>query len=143
NRDVSSHNDWKVQGSQLAQDPGKRCVGQFLQADERVENPVEVEIGVGLIHDAYVCNLLPRAAVFELRFSSSVWPRVGMQRIERPFRLKKQRIISQSGCAESRRLQGGFYAAQQTLEFGEEVLMLLPSAVDTLPSRQVEEVSLR
>ena len=66
-----------------------------------------------------------------------------MQRIERPFRLKKQRTIAEPGCAEFCRVQGGFHASQQTLELREEVLMLLPGAVDAFPSRQVEEISLR
>ena len=83
-----------------------------------------------------------------LRYSNCASPLLygresGRSGLSARFRFKKQRIVAESGCAEFCRLQGGFYASQQTLELGEEILMLLPGAVDALPSRHVEQVSLR
>ena len=87
-RQLGIHNDRKIKSGQVSQDSRKGCIRQLLQADKRVQNAVNVEISVSLIHDAYIGDLLAGAAVLKLLLSS-VWAPVRPQGIECSFGFNK------------------------------------------------------
>src|SRR5258708_3947868 len=65
------------------------------------------------------------------------------QRIESSLCLKKQIIIGQAAGAEFRCFECCFQSAQQTLEFCQQLPMLLTTALNALPGRQAEGIPRR
>ena len=87
NGDLSVHDDGKVKPHEIAENARKSGVRQLLKAYERIEQPSDVDIGIGLIEDADIGQLFPGAAVLNQFFARSVAAGVGFERIERALRL--------------------------------------------------------
>jgi hypothetical protein len=72
NRQLRVDNDGKVEGDQLAQDSREGRVRKFFEASQTSTQPAPIGIGISLIDDAAVRQLLTRAAVFKMVFTRRV-----------------------------------------------------------------------
>ena len=125
NGDLRIDNEWEIKTDQLSQDSRECSVRELFQTYKGIEDSTDIQIGVRLIRDACVDDLLAGAPVFQLLLTPPVRPMIRRQGIESSFCLKKQIIVGQPARAEfccfERRLQ----PAQQALEFRQQLLMLL------------------
>ena len=62
---LSTDYDRKAQRGEVLQHARKGGVRQLLQADHRIEIPVDVEVGLGFVQNACLRCLLPRAAILK------------------------------------------------------------------------------
>src|SRR5208282_5580394 len=128
-------NEWEIKTDQLSQDSGESRVRELFQTYKGIEDSTDIQIGVRLIGDACVNDLLAGAPVFQLLFTPPVWPMIRKQWIESSFCLQKQIIVGQPARTEFCRFERRFEATQQTLEFCQQLLVLLMVALNTLPRR--------
>src|SRR5208282_1156672 len=135
NGDLRINNEWKIKTDQLSQDSGESSIRELFQTYKGIEDSTDIQIGVRLIGDACVNDLLAGAAIFQLLLPPPVWPMIRKQWIESSFCLKKQILVGQPARAEFRGFERRFQPAQQTLEFCQQLPMLLITALNTLARR--------
>ena len=135
NGDLRSDNEREIETDQFSQDSGESGIREFFQTYKGIEDSTDIQIGVRLIGDACVNDLLAGAPVFQLLFTPPVRPMIRRQGIESSFCLKKQIIVGQPARAEFCCFERRFEATQQTLEFCQQLLMLLMTALNALPRR--------
>ena len=107
------------------QDSGESSIREFLQTYKGIEDSTDIQICVRFISNTRVNDLLPCAPVFQLLFTTPVRPTIRRQGIESSFCFKKQILVGQPACAEFCGFERRFEATQQTLEFCQQLLMLL------------------
>src|SRR5208282_4886788 len=135
NGDLRVNNEWEIETDQLSQDSGESSVRELFQTYKGIEDSTDIQIGVRLIGDACVNDLLAGAPVFQPLFTPPVWPMIRRQWIESSFCLKKQFLVGQPARAEFRCFERRFEATQQTVELRKKLSMLLRAALDAFASR--------
>src|SRR5208337_2549581 len=135
NRDLRIDKEREIKTDQFSQDSGESGIREFLQTYKGIEDSTDVQICVRFISNARVNNLLAGAPVFQLLLTTPVRPTIRRQGIESSFCFKKQILVGQPACAEFCGFERRFEATQQTLEFCQQLLMLLITSLNALPRR--------
>ena len=91
NHDLSADDDGETESREVLQHPRKGRIRKFLEAHNRVEIPIDIQVSLGLIEDARLGRLLPRAAVLDHLLSRHILPpiapRLGAARASVPRRV--------------------------------------------------------
>ena len=74
NRDLGIDDEREIETDQFSQDSGERGIREFFQTYKGIEDSADIQIGVRLICDACVDDLLAGAPVFQLILTPPVRP---------------------------------------------------------------------
>ena len=132
NRDLHVHNDGKIQTDQLSQDSRECRIRQLFQTHEGIKHAVDVQIGIGLVRNTDVDQLLAGALILQLFSTSPVRPLIRKNRIQRSLGFPKQVIVGQPPACEVRRVEPRLHSTQQAFKLRSQLLVLVGTALNAL-----------
>ena len=136
--DLSADDDRETKCREVLQHPRKGRIGKFLEAHNRVEIPIDVQVGLGLVEDARLGRLLPRAAVLDHLLAGHIRPPIAPDRVLRVLQFLEEFLRRQSPGPEAGRLHRPLDAPEDGFELRQIGLMLLARTLDGLLLAQSE-----
>ena len=130
--------DREVHHHQLPQHPREGGVGKVFQANERVQQPADLEVFIEFVLNIDAGHLTSCALVHQRFCRRKERPFVVHQRIEGSFNLQENIVLRQPLDLHARGLQCGLNSGHETVELGNQVLMLSPAALDAFAGRHAE-----